>query len=79
MPDGPVFSRGVRRLKDQQYGVTVRRVVKLLHSAELGDVLLQQTLVLILGFVDGIDLRRPLLRWTLLPSRTRKSLQSIFM
>ena len=35
--------------------------MKTLHRAELVDVLLQQTLVLILGFVDGIDPRRPLL------------------
>jgi len=34
--------------------------MEMLHLAELGDVLFQQALVLLLGFVDGVDFRRPL-------------------
>ncbi len=34
--------------------------MEFLHRAELRDVLFQLRLVLLLGFVNGIDLRRPL-------------------
>ena len=61
MSDRAVLPRGVGRLKDQEYRVMIGRVVKLLHRAELGDVVFQKTLVLLLGFVDRVDLRRPLL------------------
>ena len=41
--------------------MAVGRAMKLLHHAELHDVLFQQGLILRLGFVNGIDLSRPLL------------------
>jgi hypothetical protein len=42
VPDGAVLSRRIHRLKDQQDGVAVGRVEKLLLRAQLRDVLLQQ-------------------------------------
>ena len=45
MPDRAVLAGRVGRLKDQQYGMTIGRVVKLLHRAELGDVLLEGRLL----------------------------------
>jgi hypothetical protein len=61
VPDGAVLPRRVHRLKDQQDRMAVRGVVELLLGAQLLDVVLQQRLVLVLRFVDGIDLRRPFL------------------
>jgi hypothetical protein len=59
--DRAVFSGRVGRLRDQQYGVKIRGVVEMPRLAELGHALLEQTLVLLRGFVNGIDLLRPLL------------------
>jgi hypothetical protein len=56
--------------------VTIGRVVKTLHRAEFGDVLLKQTLVLILRFVDRIDLRRPLLEMDLVSFANTKVLRA---
>jgi hypothetical protein len=60
MPDCAVLPRGVGRLEDQQNRMTVGGVMEMLHFAELGDVLFQQTPVLVLGFVERVDFRRPL-------------------
>jgi hypothetical protein len=40
--------------------MTVRGIQELLFGAQLLDVVLQNLFVLLLRFVDGIDLRRPL-------------------
>jgi len=47
--------------------------MKLLHHAEFGDVLFQQALVPLLGFVDGFDLRRPFLQVDLVTLAHAKS------
>ena len=61
MSDGAVFSRRIHRLKDQQDGMAVGRVEKLLLRTELRDVFFQRLFAMLLRLVDGIDLRRPLL------------------
>ena len=61
VPDGAVLSRRIHRLKDQQDGVAVGRVEKLLLRAQLRDVLFQKLLVLLLRLVHGLHGRRPLL------------------
>jgi hypothetical protein len=61
MPDRAVLSRRVGRLKNQQDRVTIGRLMEMLQLGELRDVLFQQARVLLLGSVDRIDLRRPLL------------------
>ena len=61
VPDGAVFSRRIHRLKDQQDGMAVGCVEKLLLRAQLRNVLFQKFLILLLRLVHGIDLRRPLL------------------
>ena len=61
MPDGAVFSRRIHRLKDQQNGMAICGVEKLLLQTELRNVLLQELLILLLRLVHGVDLRRPLL------------------
>ena len=60
VPDGAVFSRRIHRLKDQQDGMAIGRVEKLLLRTQLRDVLFQKLFVLLLRLVHGIDLRRPL-------------------
>ena len=44
MPDGAVLSRRIHRLKDQQDGIAVGRVEKLLQRAQLRNMLFQQLL-----------------------------------
>ena len=58
--DGAVFSRRIHRLKDQQDGIAVGCVEKLLLRTQLRNVFFQKLLVLLFRLVDGIDLRRPL-------------------
>src|SRR5271170_1723300 len=60
MTDRAILTRRVGSLKDEQYRVTIGGVMEMLHLAEPGDMLFQQALVLLFGFVDGVDLRRPL-------------------
>jgi hypothetical protein len=48
MSDGPVFSRSIHCLKDQQDGMAVGCVEKLLLRTELRNVLFQEFLVLLL-------------------------------
>ncbi len=70
MLDRAVFSRGIHRLKDQQDGMAIvdlekhlhvnGRVEQLLLRAQLRNVLFREFLILLLRFVHGIDLRRPL-------------------
>jgi hypothetical protein len=57
----PSFSCRVHRLKDQEDGMAIRRIVKLLHRVQLRDVVFQQFLILLFRFVDGFDDRRPFL------------------
>ena len=59
--DGAVFSGRIHGLKDQQDGIAVGCVEKLLLRAQLRNVLSQELLVLLLRLVHGIDHRRPLL------------------
>ena len=61
MPDGAVFSCRVHRLENQQHGMAIGRVEKLLLRAQLLRRALRVVFVLLLRFVYGIDLRRPLL------------------
>ena len=59
--DGAVFSGRIHRLKDQQDGMAVGGVEKLLLRAQLRDVVFQKLLILLLRLVHGIDHRRPFL------------------
>ena len=61
VPDGAVFSRRIHRLKDQQDGMAIGCVEKLLLRTQLRNVLFQKFLILLLRLVHGIDRRRPLL------------------
>ena len=54
VPDGAVFSRGIHRLKDQQDGMAVGCVEKLLLRAQSRDVFFQQLLILLLRLVHGL-------------------------
>ena len=74
VPDGAVLSRRIHRLKDQQDGIAVGCVEKLLQRAQLRDVLLQKLFVLILRLVHGLHLRRPLLEIDLVSFRHAKVL-----
>ena len=60
MPDGAVFSGCVHGLKNQQHGVAIGRVEKLLLRAQFRDVISEELLILFLRFVYRIDERRPL-------------------
>ena len=60
VPDGTIFSGRIHRLKDQQDGVTVGCVVKLLQRAELCNVLLQQFLIVAFRLIHRLHFRRPL-------------------
>ncbi len=60
MLDGAVLSRRVHCLKDQQDGIAVGGVEKLLQRAQLRDVLPQQLLIVLFRLVHGLDPRRPL-------------------
>ena len=57
--DGPVFSSRIHRLENQQDGVGVGCVEKLLQRAEVRDVLVQKLLIMLLRLVHRIDDRRP--------------------
>ena len=58
--DGAVFSCRIHRLKDQQDGIAVGCVEKLLLRAQLRNVLSQKFVILLLRLVDGLHVRRPL-------------------
>ncbi len=60
VPDRPVLAGGVHGLEDQQHGVPVAGIEHLLLLAELADGVLQQLLVVVLGLVEPVDPRRPL-------------------
>lgn len=60
MSDRAIFSRGIHSLEDQQHGVSIRCVKKLLQRAEARHLLAQQLLILCLCLVYGRDTRRPL-------------------
>ena len=62
VPDGAVFSGRIHRLKDQQDGMAVGCVVKLLQRAQLRNVLFQKLLIVLLRLVDGLHFRRPFLK-----------------
>ena len=59
VPDGAVLSRRVHRLKDQQDGVTVGRIVKLLERAQSGDVIFQELAIVLLRIVYRLHPGRP--------------------
>ena len=59
--DGAIFSGRVHRLKDQQDGMAVGCVEKLLLRTKLRNVLFQQFLILLLRLVRGLHGRWPLL------------------
>ncbi len=61
MPDGAVFSCRIHRLKDQQDGMAVGCVEKLLQRAQFRNVLFQEFLILLLRLVYGLHGRRPFL------------------
>ena len=54
VPDGAIFSGRIHRLKDQQDGMAVGCIEKLLLRAQLRDMFCQQLLILLLRFVHGI-------------------------
>jgi hypothetical protein len=60
MLNSAVLASRVHGLKNQQDGMMVGCVEKLLLCAQACDMVRQQFLVLFFGFVHGIDQRRPL-------------------
>ena len=58
--DCTIFSRRIHRLKDQQYGIAVGCVEKLLQRAELRNVICQEFVIVLLRLVHGLHVRRPL-------------------
>src|ERR1022692_765173 len=58
--DSAIFSRRIHRLKDQQDGIAVGRVEKLLLRAQLRNMLSQQFLIMLLRLVHRLYVRRPL-------------------
>ena len=59
VPDGAILSGGVHRLKDQQYRITVGRVVKTLQRAQLRHLLFEEFVLLLLRLVNRLDARWP--------------------
>ena len=57
--DGAIFSGRIHRLKDQQDGMAVGCVEKLLLRTKLRNVLFQQFLILFLRLVHGLHGGRP--------------------
>ena len=57
--DGAIFSGRVHRLKDQQDGMAVGCVEKLLLRTKLRNVLFQEFLILLLRLVHGRHVGRP--------------------
>jgi hypothetical protein len=60
VPNGAIFASSVHSLKDQQQGILVGRVVKLLQRAQLLHVLVQEFFVLLIRLAVRGDSRRPL-------------------
>ena len=60
VPDGAIFSGRIHRLKDQQDGVAVGCVMKLLQRTQLRNVLFQKLLILVLRLIDRLHYRGPL-------------------
>jgi hypothetical protein len=59
--DDAVLPRRVHRLEDQQKGITIGCVKKLLQRAQSGHFFGQQYLIVLLRLVDGLHVRRPFL------------------
>ena len=59
MPDGAVFSCRVHGLKDQQDGVAIGRIEKLLLRAELLAVLAEKVPILVFDLYTGSTQGRP--------------------
>ena len=59
VPDRSVLSRRVHRLKDQQDGVTIGRIVKLLERAQSGDMIFQEFAIILLRIVYRLRSGRP--------------------
>ena len=78
--DGAVFSRRIHRLKDQQNGMAVGCIEKLLQRAQLRNMLLQKLFVLRPSTCTaGSTFVGHFLRSTSSPSFTRKSFELIFI
>src|SRR5450631_4319926 len=58
--DSAIFSRRIHRLKDQQDGIAVGRVEKLLLRAQLRNMLSQKFLIMLFRLVHRLHVRRPL-------------------
>jgi len=75
VPNGAVLTGGVHPLKNQQQGIAVGRVVKLLECAQLCNVFFQEFLILLLRLAIRFNDRRPLLEVEPFPDPTWKSLE----
>ena len=76
VPDGAVFSRRIHRLKDQQDGIAIGRVEKLLLRTQLRQrALPRSSLYCSFDLYTGSTFVGHFLRSTSSPSRTRKSFE----
>ena len=57
--DRAVLAGRVHRLKDQQHGIAVGGVEQLLLRAQMGNMVFQEIVILLLRVVCGLHLRRP--------------------
>jgi hypothetical protein len=60
MPDRAIFSGGIHALEDQQNGITIGRIKKLLQRAQFCNVLGQQLEIVFCRLIRRFNLRRPL-------------------
>ncbi len=65
VPDGAVLPGSVHPLKNQQQGIAVGRIVKLLQRVQLLNVSFQKFLILLLRLEERLHLRRPLAEFDL--------------
>jgi hypothetical protein len=79
MLDGAILPSRIHRLKDQQDRVAVGCVEKLLQCAQLRNVLFQKFLIVLLRFIYGLDVRRPLPKIDLVTFLDAESLELIFI
>ena len=79
VPNGAVLAAGIHPLKNQEQRIAVGSVVKVLQRAQLRNVFSQQFLILLLRLAKRLRNRRPLTELDLLPARTRKFFELIFI
>ena len=65
VPDGAVLAASVHPLKNQQQGIVVGRIMKMLECVELFHVFFQKLLIPFLRLEEGLHLRRPLFEFEL--------------